>query len=153
MPKKNELENALTSWKENYAKHVPNCPKLLVYILEHLYTTSSLSYSRLKGGDALKGQCLAELCRKRGFEFFLAELDFEVEGTCDGEDNEEGAWQDMYWRSVCNEELEIHMITEVENERLSLRHTVLEGQEHLYHFYGNTTDLYTKGMERRLVFL
>jgi hypothetical protein len=101
---------------------------LLVYILEHLSTTFSLSYSRLKGGNALKGQCLAGLCRKRGFEFFLAELNFEVEGTCDGEDNEEGAWQDMYWRSVRNKEPEIHMITEVENERLSLRHIVdLEG--------------------------
>jgi hypothetical protein len=30
---------------------------------------------------------------------------------------------------------------------------LLEGQEHLYHFYGNTTDLYTKGLERRLVLL
>jgi hypothetical protein len=30
---------------------------------------------------------------------------------------------------------------------------MLEGQEHLYHFYGNTTDLYTKGLERRLVLL
>jgi len=30
---------------------------------------------------------------------------------------------------------------------------MLEGQEHLYHFYGNTTDLYTKGMERTLVLL
>jgi hypothetical protein len=126
--KKNELENALTFWKDNYTKNASDCPKLLVYILEHLYTTFSLSYSRLKGGDALKGQCLAELCGKHGFEFFLAELEFEVEGTCADEDNDEGAWKDMYWRSVHNEEPETHWISEIQNERLSLGHIVdLEG--------------------------
>lgn len=52
----------------------------------------------------MRGQSLAELCEKHGFEFFLAELERQVEGACAGEDNEEGAWQDMYWRSVRNEE-------------------------------------------------
>lgn len=125
---KNELENALTFWKDNYTKHASDCPKLLVYVLEHLYTTFSLSYSRLNGGDALKRQCLAELCGKHGFEFFLAGLEFEVEGLCDGENNDEGAWKDMYWSSVRNEEPETHTITEVEDERLSFSHIVdLEG--------------------------
>lgn len=62
--------------------------EFLVYILEHLYTKPSLSYSALKAGDGLRGQCLAELCEKLGFEFFLVSLEREVEGTCAYEDNE-----------------------------------------------------------------
>jgi hypothetical protein len=101
---------------------------VLVYILKHLYTKPSLSYSALKGGDSLRGQCLAELCKKLGFEFFLASLEREVEGTCYYEDNDEGAWRDMYWRCVRNEEPEIHTITDIENEQLYLNHIVdLEG--------------------------
>jgi hypothetical protein len=54
---------------------------VLVYVLEHLYTRPFLSFLRLKGGDSLRGQCLAELYEKLGFEFFLAGLKREVNGN------------------------------------------------------------------------
>jgi hypothetical protein len=73
----------------------------------------------------LSRQCLAELCEKLGFEFFLAELEREVNGNCDGEDNDEGAWENMYWRSVHNQEPKIHTITDIENQWLYLSHNVV----------------------------
>jgi hypothetical protein len=106
---------------------------VLVYILEYLYTTPSLSYYGLKGGDGLRGHCLAELCEKHGFEFFLAELERGVDSTYGHENNNEGAWEEMYRRSIHNLEPEIHMITEVEDEWLNLNHVVdLEGTKLLY---------------------
>jgi hypothetical protein len=128
--KKNELENALKLWKDNYRKHNSSCPRVLVYILEYLYTRPSLSFLGLKGGDSLRGQCLVELCEKLGFEFFLAGLEREVSGDCDGEDNDEGAWEDMYWRSVRNQEPKIHSITDIKNQWLYLSHIAnLQGTE------------------------
>jgi hypothetical protein len=79
---KNELENALKLWKHNYRKHNSSCLRVLVYILEHLYTRPSLSFLGLKGGDSLRGQCLAKLCEKLGFEFFHIGLECEVNGNC-----------------------------------------------------------------------
>jgi hypothetical protein len=45
------------------------------------------------------------------------------------------------------------LVVNAVNKVLTGAHNLLEGQEHLYDFYGNTTDLYTKGLERGLVLL
>ncbi len=94
--KMKELEEALVFWKDNYKINASNCPTVLAYILEHLYTEQTSSYSGLKGGDRLRGLCLSELCKKHRFLFYLAKLERQVDGECGGEDNEEGSWQEMY---------------------------------------------------------
>lgn len=60
--KMKELEEALLLWKDNYKKSASKSPTVLAYILEHLYTEQSLSYSGLKGGDRLRGGCLVKSC-------------------------------------------------------------------------------------------
>ena len=73
--KRNELENTLILWKDGFKKNEPGCPSSLAYILEHLYTSKTLSYAGLKAGDAVRAEYLHELCGKHGFLFFLAKLE------------------------------------------------------------------------------
>ena len=125
---KNELESALTFWKDNFRKHTSSCPKVLVYILEHLYTKPSLSYSALKGGDSVRGQCLAELCKKLGFEFFLASLERGVEGIVTTRTTTKERGRICIGAAFATRSREIHTITDIENEWLYLNHIVdLEG--------------------------
>lgn len=122
--KMEDLEDVLSFWKDSYAENASGCPTVLSYILDYSYTEQSLSYLRLKGFDRLRGECLLELCKKHGFLIYLAKLERRVEGECGDEDNNEGGWQEMYWRARRNEEPGMHDITEVTEEWLELQYIV-----------------------------
>jgi len=118
-----QLENIFALWKDQSRKNSVDCPKILAYVLEHLYTNWSLSLSGLKGGDGLVGQRLSELCKEHGFLFYLAKVNRRIDGDCGNEDNEED-WAEMYWRARRNEEPDFHDITDICEESLDLQHVV-----------------------------
>jgi hypothetical protein len=122
--KKKQLDEVLTLWKDDCRKTTTGVPKVLAYILQHLYTEQTLCLSGLKGGDSLAGHCLSELCSKHGFSLYLAMVEYQKEGECGDEDNEERAWEEMYWRARRDEEPEYHNITGVEGELLEIRNVV-----------------------------
>jgi hypothetical protein len=129
---KEQLSRAIGNWKEKFEQNARDCPKVLVYILNHLYTKSSLSYAQLKGGDNAIGQCLDEVCAKYNFLFLLAQVEHEETGRCWGESNEESEWEEMYWRARNNQEPEIHTIHDPEEEWTDLKNIVnLEGKQAL----------------------
>ena len=107
--KKKQLETVLALWKDQCRIATTSFPKVLACVLQHLYTNQTLCSSGLKGGDRIVGQCLSELCQKH---------------ECEYENNEETAWEEMYWRARRDEEPDYHDITRVESEWLELRRVV-----------------------------
>lgn len=102
-----ELEQILLSWKDLIRKEHSQCPNLLVYMLDHLYTEPNLSSSSLKGGDRLIGSCLSELCEQYGFSFYFGRAKKVIEGRCEEAANENDP--------------DVHQITVIHNERLALK--------------------------------
>ncbi|KAK5214727.1 hypothetical protein LTS03_011672, partial [Exophiala xenobiotica] len=121
---KKQLETVLALWKDQCRKTTTGSPKVLACVLQHLYTAQTLCSSGLKGGDCTVGHCLSELCQKQGFSLYLAMVEYGKEGECRDEDNDETAWEEMYWRACRNEEPDYHDITDVDSEWLELRQVV-----------------------------
>jgi hypothetical protein len=127
--KMKELEDALLFWKDNYKGNASDCPTVLAHVLEHLYTSGTLSYAGLKGGDCVTGLCLSELSKKHGFLFYLAKLELRLSGECGNEDNEQ-SWRELYEKACKNMEPDMHEITEVTEEYVKLRRIVeLDGSK------------------------
>ena len=122
--KKKQLETVLALWKDQCRKTTTGSPKVLACVLQHLYTEQTLCSSGLKGGDRIVGHCLSELCQKHGFSLYLAMVEYGKGGRVRDEDNDETAWEEMYWRARRNEEPDYHDITDVESEWLELRQVV-----------------------------
>ena len=121
---KKQLEKVLALWKDQCRTTTTGFPKVLTCVLQHLYANLTLCLSGLKGGDRIVESCLSELCQKHGFSFYLGTVEYVLESECEDEDNEETAWQDMYWRGRRNEEPDYHDITHVEREWMELRRVV-----------------------------
>ncbi|KAK5262783.1 hypothetical protein LTR96_011732, partial [Exophiala xenobiotica] len=121
---KKQLETVLALWKDQCRTTTTGFPKVLACVLQHLYTNQALCSSGLKGSDHIVGQCLFELCQKHGFSFYLGTVEYAMEGECEYEDNEETAWEEMYWRARRDEEPDYHDITRVDSEWLELRQVV-----------------------------
>lgn len=93
-----DLEDALAFWRANFNSGRSDCPNMLLYIFEHLYTDSALRYDGLKGNDQMRGQYLRELCQKYDFLFWLASLERGTEGECEDVNDDEGdAWRNLYF--------------------------------------------------------
>jgi hypothetical protein len=61
----------------------PNMPKYFSFLLDRLYTSSSLSFNTLSGSDNRMVELLLPFCGRFGFAMYLADLVISVYGECD----------------------------------------------------------------------
>jgi hypothetical protein len=74
-----------TSTKDDVVRPASNV-KQAIYLLEHKYTQSNLSIESLKDADRLRAKELLSICDDYGFTLYLANLEREVMGQADEND-------------------------------------------------------------------
>lgn len=77
-----ELWRVLRTWNRN--ANDPVSPSLLVWILDHEYSEQALNSQKieaLKGADKRRGLVLLDLAKELGFEFYLAQIEYQKTGT------------------------------------------------------------------------
>jgi hypothetical protein len=108
--KAKELENILTFWRD-HCREVTSL-KAIVYTLQHLYTEENLSLSGLNGCDRLVGNCMSELCKKHGFTFYLARVEYQVVDDCENDES----WDEI--TPVGKKSLELRHIVDLNGTKL-----------------------------------
>ena len=63
-------------------------PPVLAYILEHMYTETSLSFKSLKNLDRAVGDLLLSACNEIGFDLYLAHVNLEQDWSYSETENE-----------------------------------------------------------------
>lgn len=77
-----ELRWVLRTWDRNIDD--PDSPTFVGWILDHEYSEQSLKSRKieaLKGADKLRGLALLDLAKEMGFEFYLAQIEYQKTGT------------------------------------------------------------------------
>lgn len=99
-------------------------PDRLVYLLDHQYTQSGLSWSHLKGADALRAAALRSAARQLDAEIFLALA--EVHETWSAEDDyqHQGYWDDEENDDILDDALEDPVLGELLDNDVELRHWI-----------------------------
>lgn len=114
------IENSkhrLQSWD---AEVEDNCPAALVYLLDHQYSIAELSVSRLKGVDRHRFAQLQEACLKNGCDIYLANIEKQVMGGVDDDDD----YGSYYGRGRRPNHKDFHTLEEVYEDSLELLHVV-----------------------------
>lgn len=82
-----QLAKLFTLWRENLKKLEDNdslqCPRKLIYPLEHAYTPEALDFESLKSVDAVIAQTFQKAAQQTNCEIYLALLSFEESGTAE----------------------------------------------------------------------
>lgn len=77
-----ELRWVLKTWNRNV--YDPESPNLVAWMLEHEYSEQALNSQKigaLKGADKCRGLALLDLAKELGFEFYLAQMEYQKTGT------------------------------------------------------------------------
>ncbi|MFA7666233.1 MAG: 2OG-Fe(II) oxygenase [Burkholderiaceae bacterium] len=81
-------------WKGDTATEPPD---RLVYLLDHQYTQSGLSWARLKGADVPRAAALRKVAQRLDAEIFLALADVHETWTAEDDYQEYGRWEHGRW--------------------------------------------------------
>ena len=129
-----ELEKIVALWKAAYERHEPAAPDMLVHLLDQRYSSKNLKKEVLEENDQLRAQYLKDVCRKNGFLFLLADLEYKLEGNCeDYPSAEPDDVQEAYLELWRGHEPKFQRIGVVDEEVLQLRLVVdLEGSQLLH---------------------
>jgi len=129
-----ELEKTVALWKAAYEGHKPAAPNMLVHLLDQRYSSKSLKQEVLEGNDQLKAQYLKDVCGRYGFLVLLADLEYIIEGNCEGHKSvEPNDVQESYLELWRGNEPKLQRIGEVDEEVLQLRQVFdLEGSQLLH---------------------
>ena len=93
-------------------------PERLIYMLEHEYTEVNLRLEHLKASDQKRAHALIGAGGETGFEIFLCNIEREVYGGADEEDDDWGyGGRGRNWGGT-------HEITEVQHDKLRLTKVV-----------------------------
>lgn len=77
-----ELRLVLRTWNRN--TNDLDSPKLVGWMLDHQYSEQALNSQKieaLKGADKYRGLALLDLAKELGFEFYLAQMEYQKTGT------------------------------------------------------------------------
>ena len=80
------LRPLLSRWRRHFVREDRTTPDMLVMMLRHKYTDSSLSLDALTGRDKHRVRSLAAACDKEGFIYYLANVEKMVYGLCNDDD-------------------------------------------------------------------
>ena len=95
LEQKEEVPRALKRFgraEPEYAHRDAQWP--VAYMLEHKYKETYLCLNRLKGIDHSRAQVLKQACQKQGFDLYLANVEYIVEGSCQPIENYYGHYGD-----------------------------------------------------------
>ncbi len=75
-----KISNILRQWHDGINQQPPTEQAKKAFLLEHEYTSASLSLQHLKGSDFIHGQIIQQAAKRLGFDIHLALLSYYISG-------------------------------------------------------------------------